>query len=168
MEKQKALFLDRDGVINLDRGYVYKRDEFVFCDGIFEALRGFSELGYALFVVTNQSGIARGFYGEDDFERICAFMLAEFEREGVKIEKIYHCPHDESANCDCRKPRPGMILRAGAEFKLDLGTSILIGDKPSDIAAGESAGLKKCFLVGPGAEFSSAREVLNYVKKGRI
>lgn len=168
MEKKKALFLDRDGVINVDNGYVFRPADFVFCDGIFEALRGFSALNYALFIVTNQSGIARGFYSENDFAILSEFMLGEFTKNGIKIERIYHCPHAPDANCECRKPRPGMILRASQEFGLNLGASILIGDKISDIKAGQNAGLKRCFLIGQDAEFKSALDVLNYVKKEKI
>ena len=109
-QPQKALFLDRDGVINEDAGYVYRREDFVFKEGIFAALREFTKAGYALVVVTNQSGIGRGYYTLEQFDELCKFMLGEFEKEGVKIEKIYFCPHAPEALCLCRKPEPGMLL----------------------------------------------------------
>ena len=142
----KALFLDRDGVINADRGYVYRACDFEFKSGIFELCALFAQKGYEIFVVTNQSGIARGFYSERDFEILSEFMLAEFAKKGVKIAKIYHCPHLEG--CECRKPKPGMILRARAEFGVNLSESVLIGDNLTDMQAGANAGVGTLCLVG--------------------
>ena len=142
----KALFLDRDGVINADRGYVYRACDFEFKSGIFELCALFAQKGYEIFVVTNQSGIARGFYSEKDFEILSEFMLAEFAKKGVKIAKIYHCPHLEG--CECRKPKPGMILRARAEFGVNLNESVLIGDNLTDMQAGANAGIRTLCLVG--------------------
>ena len=142
----KALFLDRDGVINADRGYVYRACDFEFKSGIFELCALFLQKGYEIFVVTNQSGIARGFYSEKDFEILSEFMLAEFAKRGVKIAKIYHCPHLEG--CECRKPKPGMILRARAEFGVNLSESVLIGDNLTDMQAGANAGIRTLCLVG--------------------
>ncbi len=142
----KALFLDRDGVINADRGYVYRVCDFEFKEGIFALCEFFAQRGYEIFVITNQSGIARGFYSERDFEILSEFMLAEFAKMGVKIAKIYHCPHLEG--CECRKPKPGMILRARDEFGVNLAQSILIGDNLSDMQAGANAGISTLCLVG--------------------
>ncbi|WP_320661263.1 HAD-IIIA family hydrolase, partial [Campylobacter coli] len=93
--KRKALFLDRDGIINIDKKYIYKIQDFEFCDGIFELCRYFLAQKYLLFVATNQSGIARGYYTQEDFFKLCDFMLNEFLKENIKIDKIYHCPHLE-------------------------------------------------------------------------
>lgn len=143
--KTKALFLDRDGVINVDKNYVYKAQDFEFCAGIFALCTLFLSKGYKIFIITNQSGIARGFYSEKDFEKLSEFMCAEFEKKGVHITKIYHCPHLEG--CECRKPKPGMILQAQSDFDIDLANSIFIGDNLSDMLAGKNAGVKTLCLI---------------------
>jgi len=144
----KALFLDRDGVVNIELNYLYKVDDFKFIDGIFELCRHYQDLGYIIIVVTNQSGIARGYYNEEDFKKLSAWMLEEFVKEGIEIKKVYHCPHhpDISGECDCRKPKPGMILQAKKEFDIDLKSSILIGDKERDIEAALEAGIYENYL----------------------
>lgn len=162
MEKIKALFLDRDGVINYDPGYVYRIEDFEFMPGIFEALAGFMALGYEIFVVTNQSGIGRGYYSEDDFAKLSKYMIDEFKSYGVEIKKIYHCPHTPSDDCNCRKPRPGMILQALNEHNIDPQASLIIGDKPSDLEAARRAGVESGYLIGD--EFKSVLEVLEYIK----
>ena len=164
---KKALFLDRDGVINEDAGYVYRREDFVFKEGIFAALREFVKAGYALVVVTNQSGIGRGYYTLEQFDELCGFMLGEFEKEGVKIEKIYFCPHAPEADCLCRKPKPGMLLNAANELNIDLARSIMIGDKDSDVQAGQSAGVGINLKLDD--RLKSVAEALEFLKKeGKI
>ena len=164
---KKALFLDRDGVINEDAGYVYRREDFVFKEGIFAALREFAQAGYALVVVTNQSGIGRGYYTQKQFDELCGFMLSEFEKEGVKIDKIYFCPHAPEADCLCRKPEPGMLLNAANELNIDLARSIMIGDKDSDVQAGQSAGVGINLKLGD--RLKSVAEALEFLKKeGKI
>ncbi len=144
----KALFLDRDGVINVEKDYLYKIEDFEFIDGIFELCRHYKELGYLIFVVTNQSGISRGYYSEEDFNKLSSWMSKEFLKHSIKIEKVYHCPHHPniSGECSCRKPKPGMLLQATNEFDIDLEESLIIGDKERDIEAGLNAGLKKTYL----------------------
>ena len=144
----KALFLDRDGVINVEKDYLYKIEDFEFIDGIFELCRHYKELGYLIFVVTNQSGISRGYYSEEDFNKLSLWMSKEFLKHSIKIEKVYHCPHHPniSGECSCRKPKPGMLLQATNEFDIDLEESLIIGDKERDIEAGLNAGLKKTYL----------------------
>ncbi|WP_086256503.1 D-glycero-beta-D-manno-heptose 1,7-bisphosphate 7-phosphatase [Campylobacter vicugnae] len=165
MEKIKALFLDRDGVINYDPGYVYRIEDFEFMPGIFEALAGFMMLGYEIFVVTNQSGIGRGYYSEDDFAKLSKYMIDEFKSYGIEIKKIYHCPHTPSDDCNCRKPKPGMILQALNEHNIDPQASLIIGDKPSDLEAARKAGVKSGYLIGQNdGEFKSVLEVLEYIK----
>ena len=152
----KAVFLDRDGVINVDHGYVYRKEDFEFVDGIFEVCRYFQQQGYLLIVVTNQSGIARGMYTEEDFQRLTEWMQDRFREEGIEIAAVYHCPHHpkfgpvESRNCDCRKPRPGMILQGIADFDVKANESIMIGDKPSDREAAESAHIGETLLIESG------------------
>lgn len=144
----KALFLDRDGVINVDRHYVYRIEDFEFVDGIFELCATARARGFRLVVVTNQAGIGRGYYSEDDFGRLTAWMLDQFTARGILIDRVYFCPFHPTAGIGAyrresndRKPAPGMILKAKAALNLDLSRSILIGDKPSDIEAGRAAGI---------------------------
>lgn len=151
---QKAIFLDRDGVINIDHGYTHKIEDFTFIDGVFHACRRFQAMGYAIVVVTNQSGIARGYYSEADFERLTDWMLQRFAEEGVDVLAVYHCPHhakegygEFKLDCDCRKPKPGMLIKAANEHHLDLSQSVIVGDKISDMRAGRAAQLSKCILI---------------------
>lgn len=145
----KALFLDRDGVINIDRGHVYLREQFEFVPGIFDLCRRFLQDGYLILVVTNQAGIAKGIYSEEDFQKLTSWMVQQFNHEGITITKVYYCPHhpEIDGNCECRKPEPGMLLQAIKEFDLDIKTCILIGDKESDIEAGRRAGIPDLNLI---------------------
>lgn len=152
---KKALFLDRDGVINIEKNYVYKIEEFEFVDGIFNVCKYFQDRGYLLIVTTNQAGIARGYYNEDDFHKLCDWMVIEFKKRDIIIDKIYFCPHHPESpikkyrvECYCRKPKPGMILEAQKDFNIDLKKSILVGDKESDVKAGLNAGITKNILIG--------------------
>ena len=144
---EKAIFLDRDGIINIDHSYVYKRDNFEFCEGIFETLQHFLSLDYQLFIVTNQSGIGRGYYTKDDFEKLTSWMLKEFTLKGIKITKVYHCPHSPDEGCTCRKPATFMFEKAKKEFDVDMQNSWMIGDKPSDIQAGFNANIPNTIFV---------------------
>lgn len=139
----KALFIDRDGVINADKVHVYRKEQFEFTEGIFDLCRKYSDAGYLILVITNQAGIAKGFYTEADFQILMSWMIKEFENHSVKITKAYYCPHhpDFTGRCDCRKPEPGMILEAIEEFNLDISSCVLIGDKESDLEAGRRAGI---------------------------
>lgn len=150
----KALFLDRDGVINKEKNYLYKIEDFEFIDGVFETCKYFQDNGYLIIVITNQAGIARGKYTEDDYQTLTNWMIKEFEKNNIKISKVYYCPHhpDFSGDCECRKPNPGMILQAKKDFDIDLSQSILVGDKNSDIEAGINAGIKMNYLVETGHE----------------
>ena len=145
----KALFLDRDGVVNVEKHYVHKPEDFEFIGGIFELCARFQNEGFLIAVVTNQSGIARGFYGEAELVELNRWMVGKFSEQGVTVSGIYWCPHhpDYSGDCDCRKPKPGLLLRAGAELDLDLANSVLLGDKESDLDAGRAAGIRLVGLV---------------------
>ncbi len=149
---KKALFLDRDGVINIEKDYLYKIEDFEFIDGVFEACRYMQDLGYIIVVITNQSGISRGKYSEDDFAHLTSWMLEKFKCEDIYISHVYHCPHhpDFSGACECRKPNPGMIQQAAKEHNIDLSKSILVGDKNSDIQAGLNAGIGQNYLISTG------------------
>lgn len=148
----KALFLDRDGVINKEKNYLYKIEDFEFIDGVFETCKYFQDKGYLIIVITNQAGIARGKYTEKDYQILTDWMMNEFKKQDINIKKVYHCPHhpDFSGECECRKPNPGMILQAQQEFDIDLSQSILVGDKNSDIEAGIKVGIEKNYLVNTG------------------
>lgn len=149
---KKAFFLDRDGVVNVEKNYLYKIEDFEFIDGVFETCRYFQEMGYQVIVITNQAGIARDKYSEADFVKLTQWMLEQFENEGIQIAKVYHCPHhpDFSGECECRKPKPGMLMSAKEELGIDMANSILVGDKNSDIEAGLNAGIKENYLITTG------------------
>ena len=148
-KKNKALFLDRDGTLNAEKNYVYKIQDFEFLPGILDLLQHFQQKGFLLIVVTNQSGIARGFYTEKDFLLLTNWMIAELKKQKVNIAKVYFCPHhpDFSGDCNCRKPKPGLILEAIKEFNLNPRESILVGDKDTDILAGINAGIGKNLYI---------------------
>ena len=147
MKKNKVIFLDRDGIINEDKSYVHKIEDFEFCSGIFETLKRFQELGYMLIIVTNQSGIGRGYYTQKDFDLLNNWMLNELKNEGIDITKVYYCPHDPNENCNCRKPNPGMLQYAKDKFNIDIKSSWMIGDKISDIEAANNLGIKNTILL---------------------
>ncbi|MFE1745029.1 D-glycero-beta-D-manno-heptose 1,7-bisphosphate 7-phosphatase [Coleofasciculus sp. H7-2] len=150
----KVAFLDRDGVINVDYGYVVMRSQFEFVDDVFTVCRLLRDLGYFLIVVTNQSGIARGYYSEQDFLYLTAWMCEQFNRQGVPLLDVFYCPHHPQAaipnyrqNCRCRKPYPGMIEQACQKYPIDLKRSIMIGDKTSDMQAAKAGGIGKFYLL---------------------
>ena len=137
----KALFLDRDGIINVDHGYVSNIEDFEFIEGIFDLIKLFSNEGYLIFVVTNQSGIGRGYYTEEDFNILTQWMCEHFEQAGISIEKVSYCPHAPEAHCHCRKPETGMIDEILKTYNIDLSHSWMIGDKQSDIDLAKSANI---------------------------
>lgn len=154
-----ALFLDRDGVINVERHYVYRIEDFEFMPGIFALCEAAAAAAMRLVVVTNQAGIGRGYYTSDDFGRLTRWMCAEFARRGIDIAAVYHCPYHPNAGIGeyrresfDRKPNPGMLLRARDDLGLDLARSALVGDKDSDIAAGRAAGVGRLIRLVDGDE----------------
>jgi D-glycero-D-manno-heptose 1,7-bisphosphate phosphatase len=158
MKPRRAAFLDRDGVINLDRGYVYRREDFEFVPGALEGARRLHAMGFLLVVASNQSGIGRGFYGEADFEALTAWMRNEFQAAGAPLAGVYHCPHHPTEAigayrraCDCRKPAPGMLIAAAKDLGIDLPTSVMFGDKASDLEAARAAGVHLRILLGTDA-----------------
>ncbi len=157
---KKGLFLDRDGVINEDYGYVYRIKDFKFKDGIFELLKLFKN--YEIFIVTNQSGIARGFYTKEDFYKLMDWVKDELKKRGIDIVDVAFCPHhpDFTGVCSCRKPEPKMILDLAKKHQINLSNSIMIGDKESDIEASKRAGIKTNYLVK-----NSIMDILSNIKK---
>jgi D-glycero-D-manno-heptose 1,7-bisphosphate phosphatase len=152
-----ALFLDRDGVINVDRGYIHRSDQFEFVPGIFELARFWTnELRRLIVVVTNQSGIGRGYFDECAYEDLTRWMCDRFEAEHTAIARVYHCPYhplhgigEYHRDHPWRKPNPGMILQAVSDLDLDPAQSVILGDKMSDIEAGAAAGIGLRILVTP-------------------
>ena len=151
---RKAAFLDRDGVINKDKAYVHRWEDFEFVPGAVEGMRRLQQAGYALVIVTNQSGLARGYYSEDQYQALTRALLDHLASQGVQVDGVYHCPHHPkgsvpalSIDCDCRKPAPGMVLQAARELGLSLPDSLLIGDKPGDIEAARAAGVGHAYRV---------------------
>lgn len=151
-----AIFLDRDGVINHNHGYVHKRENFDFIDGIFDVARRAHELNYRLIVITNQAGIGRGYYTEDEFHHLTDWMCEQFLAEGAPIDRVYFSPYHPTAGIGIylkddysRKPNPGMIFQARKDLDIELEGSVLIGDKASDIRAGIAAGIGTNILLSP-------------------
>lgn len=152
---REALFLDRDGVINVDKNYVAHQSDFDWCPGIFRLTRLAADRGIPIIVVTNQSGIGKGYYTQADFDRLNAWMCAEFAARGTPLAGVYHCPyHPEStvpalkADHPWRKPAPGMLLAAARDLALDLAQSVMIGDQWNDMIAAARAGIRTAVLVG--------------------
>lgn len=152
-----AVFLDRDGVLNEDLGYVHRVEDLRLLSGVPEALIELRRRGYLLLVVTNQSGVARGHFGLDDVERFHAAVAAELARSGAGLDGFYVCPHLPDGavaryrqTCDCRKPAPGLVLRAASEHGVDLTRSFLVGDKPDDIECAVRAGVTGIQVAAAG------------------
>ena len=165
----KTVFLDRDGVINRNppnMGYVRQWSEFAFIPNAREAILSLTQHGYRIVVVTNQAGIGRGLFSEMDLQVIHSRMVAEITETGGSIEAIYYCPHHPEAGCECRKPKPGMLVRAAHEYNIELSEAYLIGDSITDIAAGQCVGAKTLLvLTGHGQE--SYRHYMNTEPFGR-
>jgi len=167
----KAIFLDRDGVINKEINYLYKIEDFEFINGVFDACLYFQKLGYKLIVVTNQSGIARGYYNESQFHQLTKWMLVQFKNKGINILDTFFCPHGPKSTCNCRKPKPGMFNQANNKYNIDMQNSWVIGDKETDIQAANSAGIKKTILVRSGhiidEKKSNAKFILDSIEQTR-
>lgn len=151
---KKAVFLDRDGTINVEKNYLYKIEDFEFIDGVLKALRELSDAGFLLIIITNQSGIARGYYTEKDYGLLNSWLLETFAKNGIKISASYFCPHLPDASveryrtiCNCRKPNTGLFEQAVKDFNIDLKKSFAIGDKIRDLAICEKSDCKG-FLIG--------------------
>ena len=144
-----AVFFDRDGVLNKDVNYLYKIEDFCWIAGAKEAIKYYNTKEYYVFVVTNQSGVARGYYNEDDVKKLHDWMQTELAMMGAHIDDFFHCPHHVEGvvdkykrDCECRKPAPGLIFQAFKKWSVDKNKSFLIGDKLSDLEAANAAGIK--------------------------
>ncbi len=149
----RAIFFDRDGVLNEEVGYLYEIEKFKWTAGAIQAIKFCNDKNILAIVVTNQSGIARGFYTSDDVKNLHDYMQAELKKFDAHIDAFYFCPHYPDNVCDCRKPKPGMILQAAKDFDIDLKESYLIGDSQRDIESGKNAGLRGEILFLSGNLF---------------
>ncbi len=153
----KAVFLDRDGTINVEKHYLYKIEDFEYLDGVVEGLKALSDRGYLLVVITNQSGIARGYYSEEDYEKLDAWMKSDLLDKGVKIAGTYYCPHLSDASvkkyaleCECRKPKTGLFWQAAKDLNIDMDHSFAIGDKERDLSICAESGVKGILIAEDG------------------
>ncbi len=160
-----AIFLDRDGTINVDHGYVHEIDQFQFIDGVIDAMRELKAMGFALVLVTNQSGIARGIFSEAQFEQLTEWMDWSLADRGVDLDGIYYCPHHPDGKvdafrqqCDCRKPQPGMLISARDFLHIDMASSYMVGDKQEDMLAAAAAGVGNKVLVRTGKPVTADAE----------
>ena len=159
----KTIFLDRDGVINKEVHYLHKIEDFEFIDGVFKICQYLNMLGYKIIVITNQSGISRGYYNETDFEILSNWMVDEFKKNDIKILDIFHCPHSPDSNCKCRKPKPGMLLAAKDKYNIDMQNSWLIGDKEDDIIAANNSDITNTILVKSGHTINEIDSNAKYI-----
>ncbi|NQU09273.1 D-glycero-beta-D-manno-heptose 1,7-bisphosphate 7-phosphatase [bacterium] len=158
--QSRAVFLDRDGVLMEDSNYVGRVERVTVIPGVPRALKRLQDAGFRLLVVTNQSGVGRGYFPRPAVDQIHAHLDAEFGRAGARVDRYYVCPHRPDAGCDCRKPQPRFLVEAAREFGLDLGRSYMVGDRPGDIQAGLNAGTRTVLvLTGAGRETLAAGTV---------
>ena len=172
--KNKAVFLDRDGTINVDKNYLYRIEDFEFLPGAVEGLRLLQSSGFLLIIITNQSGIARGYFTEDDYLRLTDWMLDRLKDDGVKISGVYYCPHLPDAEisgymkvCNCRKPETGLFEQAVRDFDIDLTMSYAIGDKPRDCAICDKTDCKG-FLIGRTSSNPKVKQVSSLLEAAKI
>ena len=167
----KTIFLDRDGVINKEINYLHKIDDFEFIDGIFDVCLYFQSLGYKIIIITNQSGISRGYYNHSDYQKVTQWMLNQFKYKNINILDVFHCPHGPDSTCDCRKPKPGMFLKAKDKHNTDMEKSWLIGDNEIDVIAANEAGIENTILVRSGhridESISKARFILDSIQQAK-
>jgi D-glycero-D-manno-heptose 1,7-bisphosphate phosphatase len=166
---RRGLFLDRDGVVNVDRGYVGSRDQFEFMPGLFPFLRAAEDMGFRLAILTNQSGVARGLYSEADFHALTAWMLSEFRRQGILIDLVLGCcehpeglPGPYARESYWRKPNPGMVLEAVQRLRLDPARSVFLGDQMRDMQAAEAGGIGHRLLLGQSPATEGAIAVRDF------
>ena len=159
---RRAVFLDRDGVLNRDHGHVSRPKDFEWLPGVMHALRALQRAGWALVVATNQPGIARGLFGPAEFDNLTAWMHSALAQHGITLDGVYHCPHLPDAplaqwrrHCECHQPAPGMLRRAARDLGLDLSACVLVGGKPSHVLAGRAAGVAACIRLAEALDHAS-------------
>ena len=161
--KIKIIFLDRDGVVNKEVGYLHTIERFEFIDGVFEACKYFESIGFKIIIITNQSGIARGFYSVNDFNIVNGWMLEQFKNNDIEILDVFFCPHGPKDNCDCRKPKPGMFIHANTKYNIDMNNSWMVGDKEIDITAANNAGIINTILVKSGHDIDEKNSKASFI-----
>jgi len=163
----KTIFLDRDGVINKEKNYLYKIEDFEFIDGVFDTCANLQSLGFKIIIITNQSGISKGYYNLVDFLNLNGWMISKFQEKSIEILDVFFCPHSPDDNCNCRKPNPGMIFEAKEKYDINLKDSWVIGDKEDDISAAVYAGITNTILLRSGHKIdelnSKAKYILNSI-----
>ena len=158
----KTIFLDLDGVINKEKNYLYKISDVEFINGIFDSCLYFQKLGYKIIIITNQSGISRGYYNENDYQILTEWIFLQFKKNKIQILDTFHCPHLPESLCECRKPKPGLIIKAKNKHQINIQKSWLIGDKEVDIEAANSAGITNTILVRSGHEIDESKSNAMY------
>ena len=146
----KTIFLDRDGVINKEVEYLFRIADFKFIGGVFDACLYFQNLNYKIIIISNQSGISRGYFNENDYLKLTEWMLGQFNIKGISILDILYCPHGPESTCNCRKPKPGMLIEAKNKYNISMKDSWMIGDKETDIEAANLVGISNTILVRSG------------------
>lgn len=164
----KTIFLDRDGVINHEINYLHKINDFIFINGIFDACSYFNKIGFEIIVISNQSGISRGFYTSAQYEEVTRWMKLQFETKNIKILNTYHCPHSPEENCNCRKPKPGLFLKARKKYNINMEESWMIGDKESDISAANNAGISNTILLRSGHKIDENSSNATFIRDSII
>jgi D-glycero-D-manno-heptose 1,7-bisphosphate phosphatase len=158
----KAVFLDRDGVLNDNISFLHEPDKLKILPGVIEGLKQFKKAGFKLIIVTNQQGIGLGYYTKEDFFKVNSKMLSIFHENGIVIDKIYFCPHSVADNCKCRKPNIGMFIKAKSDLNIDMNGSFMIGDSSCDIEAGNAAGVKTILISKDSKTFGQTKLVSNF------
>jgi D-glycero-D-manno-heptose 1,7-bisphosphate phosphatase len=167
----KTIFLDRDGVINKEVGYLHRIEDFIFIDGVFEACLFFQKLDYQIIIISNQSGIAREYFTLFDYEKLTKWMLNQFSKKNISILDVFFCPHGPNSKCSCRKPKPGMLIDAKNKYNIDLEKSWMIGDKETDIEAANLAGINNTILLRSGhlinEHNSNSKFIIDSIKQSK-
>ena len=167
----KTIFLDRDGVINHEVNYLHKISDLKFIDGIFEACISFKKLGYQIIIISNQSGISRGYYSDEDYHKLTKWLVNKSKQNNVNLLDTFYCPHSPKDQCNCRKPKPGMFLTAKYKHNIDMQNSWMIGDREDDIIAANNSGITNTILVKSGHKIdelnSNAKYILNSLKNAK-
>lgn len=160
---EKVVFLDRDGVINVEKNYLHKIEDFEFVEGVFNALGYLQNLGYKLVIITNQSGIGRGYYTKEQYDILTKWLKEEFLKNHIFITEIFCCPHAPTEDCNCRKPKIGMIEEASKIINIDYEKSWLIGDKDSDIQTAKNANIPNTIQVKSGHDFDEKESKASFI-----
>lgn len=160
---EKVVFLDRDGVINVEKNYLYKIEDFEFIDGVFSSLTYLQNLGYKFVIITNQSGIGRGYYSLEQYNTLTTWMKEQFKKNDIIIQEVFCCPHAPAQNCQCRKPKIDMIVQASKIIDIDYKNSWLIGDKDSDIQTAYNVNIPNTIQVQSGHKFDKEKSNATYV-----